>query len=52
LSARLMSVFLDPKRSTGGTLFLGIKNWEENCSYPSPKASKSAFINSLYPKIL
>lgn len=47
LTTGLMSIFPDPERAAGGTLFLGIKNWEKNCSYSSPKVLKSAFINSL-----
>jgi len=49
LTSWLISIFLGAKRATGRTLFLGMKKWRKNCSYPSPKVFKSAFINSLYP---
>ena len=49
LPSGLQTIFLDGKRTTSDALFLGIKNGEENCSYPSLKVLKTALIDSLYP---
>lgn len=47
LPSGLPTVFPKCKRAAGGTLFLGMKNWEKNCSYPSPKIYKSSLMDSL-----
>lgn len=47
LSAGLPTIFPKSKRAAGYALFLGMKNWEENYSYPSAKVLKSSLINSL-----